>query len=371
MTLPADPVRQAVADAVDAGRAPGAVWWVERGGVPVSHGAAGAAATEPERDAAAEDTVYDLASLTKPLSTALLAALLEGEGALELDQACGRFLPELRRSPWSEVTLLELGTHRSGLPAWEPLYLSGTGRRSYLRAIAALAPTTTRGQVLYSDLGYIALGIAVERAAGRPLDVLFRERVATVLGLARTGFAVGDGPWARAAPTERGNAYERRLAGSRAGGARFRDHLLRGEVHDGNAFGLGGVAGHAGLFGTAEEVARIARAILSAAPNLAGLTSGARARLLSEQPAGSGRTFGFVTAAGSTAAAGVLPPTAPGHVGFTGTSIWLLPGIDAVVVLLTNRVHPEVEDVDFQPVRLAFHRAAAGLLASAPGAPSA
>ena len=137
-------------------------------------------------------------------------------------------------------------------------------------------------------------------------------------------------------------------------GHRFRDRLLRGEVHDANAHGLGGVAGNAGLFGTAAEVARIAEEILS--PGRLELGEGARRRLL--RPVAGGRTVGMGLAAASGATRGILPGEAPGHTGFTGTSFWLLPRSRGVLVLLTNRVHPHVPAWSFQPVRRGFHRVA-------------
>jgi CubicO group peptidase (beta-lactamase class C family) len=208
--------------------------------------------------------------------------------------------------------------------------------------------------VQYSDLGYILLGATLERAGGRSLPRLFAETVARPLGLTHTRYAGSSPPLDGAAATERGNAYERGLAGERGRNFAWRTHVLRGEVHDANAARLGGAAGHAGLFGTAEEVARLAREILE--PRSLRLGEPARRRLL--DPSAGGRTVGFVTAATSSAARGILPPVAPGHTGFTGTSLWLDPDRGRLFVLLTNRVHPEVGPRDFQLVRRAFHRTA-------------
>lgn len=366
MTEVVDPVRRYLGRAVERGAMPGATWWIETANTPRTRGAVGLSSREPHDEPAQDDTVYDLASLTKPLATALLAALLESSGALDLEAPIETWAPELRDSAWAEPTLLDLGTHRAGLPAWEPLYEAGRSEREYLRAIAGLPPAVRRGEVLYSDLGYILLGIAVERAAGADLATLFERRVAAPLGLRRTGFASRLHDVTDFAPTERGNFYEARLAGGRTAGPPLRTYLLRGEVHDGNAFGLGGVAGHAGLFGSAGEVARIVREVLARPSRIPGWTERARERLVLESPAGSGRTFGCTAARASAAARGALPDTAPGHVGFTGTSWWAVPDEDSVFVLLTNRVHPVVGDVDFQAVRWGFHCEALALCRAKP-----
>jgi CubicO group peptidase (beta-lactamase class C family) len=303
----------------------------------------------------AESTPFDLASLTKPLCTALLLALLERDGVVDPDEPVGDVLEPMRGSAHHGATLLDLAAHAGGLAAWRPLYLRARDLGGYLESIARTAPAVSRGETLYSDLGYIALGAAIERRAGASLDRLFAERIAAPAGLARTGFAAG-GRFRDAAATERGCEYECRLAGDAGRGYPWPREVLRGEVHDGNARAIGGVAGHAGLFGPVDEVARIAREILC--PERLPLDERARSRLLSETRAGGGRTAGLVLAGHATAARGVLPAGAPGHTGFTGTSVWLDPDEDALYVLLTNRVHPAVDAGGFQAVRRGFHRLA-------------
>ena len=207
-------------------------------------------------------------------------------------------------------------------------------------------------RVRYSDLGYILLGVAIERAASVTLDRLFAERIAAPLGLKRTAFASAGSSFGDAAATERGNAYERALAGEVGAAHVWRSQLIRGEVHDANAHGLGGVAGHAGLFGPVDEVARLAGELLD--PRTLPIDREAHARLVGR--AVDGRTIGFVTAARAKAACGILPDDAPGHTGFTGTSVWLDPGRRGVYVLLAHRIHPRVGPRDFSPVRRGFHR---------------
>lgn len=339
---------------------PGAVWRVSGPDGTLSHGSIGDAARLPVPEPAHPDTPYDLASLTKPLATALVAVLLEHDGVLDLDGPASRFLPELEGTHYAGVTLLDLGVHRSGLPAWSPIHCRGGSRDAYLHAIAALAPAGPPGRTLYSDLGYLLLGFALERAAGgASLSDLFDARVAAPLALRATGFAAGGARFEEAAPTEWGNACERRMAGDGAEGCRWRTGMIRGQPHDGNAHGLGGIAGHAGLFGTAAEVEALAREVLE--PVRLPLAVRPRSRLLTPLPGEGGRTFGFVTAAASQAGRDVLPAEAPGHTGFTGTSLWLDPVAGRTYVLLTNRVHPSVPQRDFQAVRAGFHRKAAAL----------
>jgi CubicO group peptidase (beta-lactamase class C family) len=351
---------------VDAGVVPGGTWWVEGPGI-VSHGAVGRAALEPAAEPVIESTLYDLASLTKPLCTALLACLLEQDGRLGLEDPVAEHVRELSGSPYGAATLLDLAGHRARFPAWKPLYLEAADEEAFLRAIASTPPVARDAGSLYSDLGYIVLGIAIERCAGVPLDRFFRERVAARLGLGTLTFAPRGATLADAAPTERGNVAEREMAGEPGAGFPWRTGIIRGEVHDVNAHRLGGVAGHAGLFGSASAVATIAREILD--PRCLDLRPEARRRLLRPSHPGSDRTVGFVLARASEAARGALPEDAPGHVGFTGTSVWLDPARGSFYVLLTNRVHPRVAPETFQPERLAFHRLARRLGAPAGGSP--
>jgi CubicO group peptidase (beta-lactamase class C family) len=207
---------------------------------------------------------------------------------------------------------------------------------------------------VYSDLGYILLGVAIERAAGQSLDALFAARIGAPLGLERLGWPSTARRFDDAAATESNNDYERELGGPAVAAAALRDAIPPGEVHDANAWALGGVAGHAGLFGTIDEVARLAGEILR--PER--LTFGARAHALLLGADAAGRTVGFVAAGASSSARGILPDEAPGHTGFTGTSVWLDPARGDVHVLLTNRVHPHVPPEPFHLVRRAFHRLA-------------
>ncbi len=359
-----DPVRAFLERAVARRAVPSASWRVEAAGEPVSEGTVGFRSLEPCSEPADEDTAYDLASLTKPLATALLAVLLEEEGRLDLEAPALCLVPELRGSAYEAATLLDLATHRGRLPAWRPLYLSASGLGGYLARIAAEPPACGPGETLYSDLGYILLGAAVERAGGAALDRLFAERVARPLALGRTGFAAGGRRFPATAATERGNSYERAIVGEAAAGFPWRAGVIRGEVHDANAWWLGGVAGHAGLFSTAREVARIAREIL--APEVLPLGPKGRSRLLGSAADTATRTCGFARAGEFPTVAGSLPPDAVGHMGFTGTSVWLDPARARLFVLLTNRVHPVVQGEAIHEIRREFHALAREACEGAP-----
>ncbi len=331
---------------------PGATWWVTRGDALISRGATGTKSTQPRAESVVVDTPYDLASLTKPLATALLLALFEQDGILDLETPVQHWLPRLRGTRLGSRSLVALASHSAGLPAWRPLYLSERHLAGYVDRIAEL-PLDASPSTAYSDLGYIVLGEVLERASGTGLGQSFATRIAQPLGLARTGFGRPE-TFGDAAPTEIRNSYERELAGTAGAGHPWRESIPPGEVHDANAHGLGGVAGHAGLFGIASEVGALALATTNA--GRLGLGAKARSRLQDVAPGATGRTTGFVVALASRAGRGILPDSAYGHTGFTGTSVWIEPVSATVWVLLANRVHPRVESRDFQYLRRGFHR---------------
>lgn len=355
-----DPIRGWVRASLRRHGVPGAAWWIGRpGGTCASRGAEGSATLFPEAEPLGEATPFDLASLTKPMATAILALLLEQDGAIDLGAPLESLLAEAAGTPYAGATFHDLGRHRAGFAAWRPVYLGGRSRADYLAAILGSDPAMPRGRTLYSDLSYLVLGIALERATGRDLDLLFDTRIARPCGLRRAGFATPPRRFVDAAATERGNAYERRMAGAPGESFAFRDYLLRGEVHDGNAWGLGGVAGNAGLFGTLDEVVTLATLWLDG--SRVGLRDSARGALLRPDGTSEARTFGLHPAAVSDTMRGILSEGAVGHMGFTGTSAWVEPEDGTVFVLLTNRVHPVVPEAPFLPFRREFHRRARDL----------
>jgi CubicO group peptidase (beta-lactamase class C family) len=344
---------------------PGAAWAVGDARRVIGSGAVGDAVREPETLAATPATLYDLASLTKPLATALLAVLLQKDDRLRLEDRMATLLPE-----WSpddartSLTLLDLLTHRSGLPAWIPFYAHADDVPGRIAHLAAVPPVSAPlCGVTYSCPNYLLAGFALERRTGTPLDRLFEERVVRPLGLRDLMFKPPAALRRRIAATEDGNRHERRIASPAADGYNgWRQAGIWGDVHDHNAWSLGGVAGNAGLFGTAEAVWALARVFLSGGPVFLG--DAERALFAHDFTPGlsQARSVGFQRATTPGCSAGpALSPASFGHTGFTGTSLWIDPEADRIAVLLTNRVHPRHRDRDLHPVRREFNALALGL----------
>jgi CubicO group peptidase (beta-lactamase class C family) len=358
-------IQAALDHAVRDGVFPGGVLAVRAHGQLQLLVTAGRLSVEPGAEAVRNSTIYDLASLTKPLATVTSVLLLVQAGKLELDAAIGGILIELKGAPIGAATLRDLLSHRSGLPGWRPLYerLNAEGlawggaepsvvRQAVLRLISAepLAYETGR-QNLYSDLGFILLGIAVERASGYLLDEYFDVAVAKPLGAQQLCFhragAASPPPWtgfdASVAVTEWDH---------------WRKRLLKGEVHDENAAAMGGVAGHAGLFGTAQSVLAISGAWLQ---GFRGSCSALGHKLVREftarqsRPSGSSWALGWDTPTAPSSSGTHFSAESFGHLGFTGTSLWVDPEQSLEVVLLTNRVHPNRKNDAIRAFRPMIH----------------
>jgi CubicO group peptidase (beta-lactamase class C family) len=366
-------VSAVVQSAVDASTIPGAVALVRHRGEVVFHKAFGLADTRPEPRAMTPSTLFDLASLTKPLVGANVALALVDRGAVSLDEEITTVLPELRSFRGEGVTLRRLLAHTAGLPGWRPLYIGAAGTENILGAINDLGLVSSPGSRFeYSDLGYITLGTALERIGGSSLPELATKLIFDQCGLKRTGF-LPSAPHGAYAVTEEGNAFERRMAewaGLVFDGWRTTFHP--GEVNDGNAhYGLKGISGHAGLFSDADEVGILgemwlrkgswqgtrvlSEAVVEVATSNQMPSSDALRGLGWDLAKGHGPTVEELTRAD----AGFFPPTESswsprasgelltssgfGHTGFTGTSIWIDPGRELVAVLLTNATHPHVD----------------------------
>jgi len=332
---------------IDAGSFPGASALVGSSESVLEAAVAGRASVEPEPSDVAPETLFDLASLTKPLCT---GALLAGEGALPLDAAPGRILPEWKKTRFDGITLESLLTHTSGLASWYPMYVRGEGAAAYRRTLAELEPVAAPGErVIYSDINFLLVTELLEAVLTAPLERVFAETVARPAGSAARFLPEVS---TETAATERGDRFERAMVEARGlAYGRFRDGVVRGEVHDGNAFRRGGVSGHAGLFATARDVWALARTWLEPARRAWTLDrtgEHAEARGLAWQ----GRR-------GAGSAIPEMSEASFGHTGFTGTSLWIDPERDRIAVLLTNRIHPEVREIPFNEVRQRFHRAVA------------
>ena len=270
-------------------------------------------------------TIFDLASLTKVIATTAIAMRLVSDGRLDVDAPAGRFVPAFAPGDRGAISIRHLLTHSSGLPAHARLWEAVSGRAAFERAIAALplerAPGT--GSV-YSDPGFMLLGFALENVANAPLDAQFQP-IAAELG--EIGYRPAPSLFDRIAPTELDP---------------WRGRLLRGEVHDENAAALGGVAAHAGLFGTAQAVGTFARLVLHTFREPTALGTPDVMRLFAARAGvpDSSRALGWDTMLPTSSCGTRMSPAAIGHTGFTGTSLWIDREKDLYVVFLTNRVHP-------------------------------
>ncbi|HET7291065.1 MAG TPA: glycoside hydrolase family 3 N-terminal domain-containing protein [Vicinamibacteria bacterium] len=275
------------------------------------------------------ETLYDLASLTKVVVGATMAMILVDEGRLDIEKPLSAFLPRFRGGAKDRVAVRHLLTHSAGLEAVAPLYKELSGKAAYLDRIQKMDLVyEPDAKSVYSDLGEILLGEVLERVAGESLDAFARRRILDPLGMKDTLFRPGAELHPRIAPTEDDP---------------WRGRVLRGEVHDENAFAMGGVSAHAGLFGTAPDLARFAQMMLNG-----GVYD--HRRIVSRETverftrragiAGSSRALGWDTPSPGSSAGSLLSPSSFGHTGFTGTSLWIDPERQLFVILLTNRVHP-------------------------------
>ena len=352
-----------LAGRIEAGDFPSAVYVVAERGEVIFADALGDAVREPARHAATIETIYDLASLTKPLVTGLLCALFIERGLVVPDRAVSDYLPEFAREDKSALTVRQLLTHISGLPAWRPLYLLCGGRREKALSIIAAQPLeyAPGTRVVYSDLGFITLGFLLQRLTGVALAELARLEIFEPLGLARTFFNPERARQTEIAACESaGNGYERGMCAEEFGeqqpGA-WRVQTVWGEVHDGNAYFLGGAAGHAGLFSTAFETLRLARQFHAATTRLLKAETCRLFRTNMTEGLDEARSPAWQLAARHRPRPPPrLSPDSFGHLGFTGTSCWNDPRHERVFILLTNRTHARtLPFVNINSVRRSFH----------------
>lgn len=319
-------VERIVTRGIDAGGYPGAAVVVGRKGAVVFQRGFGRLSWSPESNSVSPDTsIYDVASLTKVVGTTAAIMALYDDGKIKLDAPVTRYLPQFTGGLNDMVTVGDLLTHRSGLPAARDLW---RGASTPDEARAMVLSTRVRDipgrKYLYSDLGADLLGFIAEAVSQQPLDVFLHNRIYGPLRMHNTFFRPADSLRYRVAPTEL-NAP--------------RGYPLHGEVHDENAYALGGVAGHAGLFSTASDLAVFAQMMLDG-----GTYAGVRifadstVSLFTRRTAGH-RALGWDTADGDYGSGRYLTPRAYGHTGFTGTSMWIDPDREMFVILLTNRVH--------------------------------
>jgi CubicO group peptidase (beta-lactamase class C family) len=373
MSLPNDTARNPdisnlLEEHIKAGDFPSAVYLIAQDGEVIFSDALGHSAVEPYRIANKLDTIYDLASLTKPLVTGMLCARRIELGELTLDSSVSHYLPEFDRTDKQMITIRELLTHSSGLPAWRPLYLLAEDEPDRAAgAIASLDLEYKPGtRVVYSDLGFIALGILLTRITGHSLVEIARNEIIEPLGLQQTFFNHEEAMQTGIAACETGNLYERNMCEETKAGAyeNFRQRLIWGEVHDGNAYFLGGAAGHAGLFANARDTLSMAQQFLAESSKLLTPATCKLFRTNMTEGLEESRSLAWQLAETKESTAGLdLPPDSFGHTGFTGTSLWIDPEHRRVFILLTNRTHArQLPFANINAVRRRFHSLAAASL---------
>jgi CubicO group peptidase (beta-lactamase class C family) len=312
----------------------------------------------PGYGAVTEASIYDLASLTKVVGTTSAAMMLVDEGRLDLDAPLSRYLPEWQHyADKQQIKIRNLLQHNAGFKAFAPFYRSYAGRKQYFEAIALLPLDYPTGEkTIYSDFSVILLALAIERVTGMPIDEFLHTRLFGPLGMNDTGYNPAEKLHERVAPTEVDTV--------------FRKVHVHGVVHDENAFALGGVAGHAGLFSSARDLARFAQMLLSGG-EYAGrrfINANTIAQFTQRQSESSSRALGWDTPSANSSAGDYFSPTSFGHTGFTGTSMWLDPEKDLFVILLTNRVNPTRDNQKVGPLRRAFADAVQQAIIDTPSA---
>ena len=348
LSMQLEPAARALDSAIAAGAAPGAVLAVSLGGRHFEHSIGQLAVDDPRPPDGR--TIYDMASLTKVVALTTLAMMAVHEHRIELDTPVVQYLPEFARGRGekSRVVVRDLLLHDSGLPPdpVPPLWMHPGSRSSALEeALAANLDTVPGAVFVYSDLSAITLGAIIEKQYHERLDELFAERVARPLGFTRMRYLP---------PRE----WREEIASTEIEAVPGRPTTaLRGEVHDENAWRLGGVSGHAGLFSDADDLLRFGEWVLAGAKgqSYAGALQPpgelATWTVRQNQPVGSSRALGWDTPSENSSAGHYMSAQSFGHTGYTGTSIWIDPTRDIVIVLLTNRVNPTRDTPKFGMLR--------------------
>ena len=319
---------------------------VTRRGELIAHHALGRFTFDSASPAVSTASIFDLASVTKVVATTAIAMILYERGLLDLDTPVTAIVPEFAADDprRRDITLRMLLAHSSGLPAYEKLFLRAQTREEFLAAAFTLglaADPATRAE--YSDIGFIILGTALEHLADDSLDTFCQREIFGPLGMAHTTFNPPRSWKDRIVPTVEDKA--------------FRHRIIQGEVQDENASVLGGVAGHAGLFSTAEDVALFAHAMLSGGRPILRPETVELFTHRETTPPGTSRALGWDTPSSPSQSGKYFGPRSFGHLGYTGTSLWIDPDRHLSITLLTNRTWPDCQNQAIKQVRPAFHDA--------------
>ncbi len=315
-----------VRQAIQNGEIPGAVVLIGHDGQVIYRKAFGHRSLEPRREPMTTDTIFDIASLTKVVATTTAVMQLEERGTVRLNDPAMKYIPEFAQNGKDDITLRELLTHFSGLPEGLDLKQPWQGRAAGLREAYEIKPIAAAGaRFHYSDVNFIVLGSMVERLTDTSLDKYCAARIFAPLGMAHTRFLPPAAWLPKIAPTQ----YDEH------------EHMLRGVVHDPTARRMGGVAGSAGLFSTADDLSKFAQALLNGSPVLSPLA--VEKMTTPQQPPTAQVLHGLgwdIDSPYSSPRGDFLPVGSFGHTGFTGTSLWIDPTTKTYIIILTNAVHP-------------------------------
>ena len=306
---------------------------------------------DPNSRLATPATVFDLASVTKVVATTTMAMILYDRGLLDLEATVAGIVPEFLADSCGEVdprrrevTFHMLLAHTSGLPAYEKLFLQAHSRDDLLRAAFTTSLSADPGtRAEYSDIGFIALGVALERLCNESMDTFCQREIFGPLSMINTGFNPPESGREKIAPTVDDRT--------------FRKRVIQGEVHDENAFVLGGVAGHAGLFSTAGDMTRFAHAMLNGGRPILRPETIARFTRREVAPNRTSRALGWDTPSTPSQSGKYFGPGSFGHLGYTGTSLWIDPSAELSITFLTNRTWPDGANQAIKQVRPKVHDA--------------
>ncbi len=352
-----DPISFALLEGLHSKVFPGAVLLVRRSGKTLFHEGVGHFTFDAHSPPVHQRTIYDLASLTKPLATTSALLVLTQEKVVDLDQPLESVLQEAQGSAWGKVSMRALLSHQSGLPAWRGYYQNFSGTitvdaevrqdrlKAYLNLILQESPEGFPPfSSVYSDLGFILLGLLIERVTKQSLGAFCQERL---FGPLECGPLFFGGPMETVSPTTVNIAPTQEDP--------WREKLLQGEVDDANAAALGGVAGHAGLFGTAEAVGKMTQAWLEGYLGKPGLFDSQLVHEWVTRHEGTSWALGWDTPSQPSSSGRWFSPESFGHLGFTGTSLWIDPTRELEVIFLSNRVYPTGKNEAIKAFRPQLH----------------
>jgi CubicO group peptidase (beta-lactamase class C family) len=340
-----------VRDAIDQRAFPGASLAVTHHGRLIASHGFGHFTYDGSSPHVTSETMFDIASITKAVATTSMAMMLYERGALKLDAPVAQLLPEFvslnpthQKARREAVTVRMLLAHSSGLPAYEKLFEFSANRKELLRAAMTTPLATQPGtRAEYSDIGFILLGEMLERIAGQPLDQFVQREIFDRLNLKQSCFLPPLEAREHIPPTE-----EDRV---------FRKRLIQGQVNDENAWVMGGVAGHAGMFASAPDLASFAHCLLRGGAPLVKSSTLTVFTRRQEMPQGTSRALGWDTPSSPSSSGTRFAPASYGHLGFTGTSLWIDPKRNLSIALLTNRTWPDRSSQQIRAVRPALHDA--------------